>query len=71
MPAVDSSAIRAIDYDTAARRLEILFVTGRLYAYADVPPHIYADMLASPSKGEYFNAHIRDRYAFARVGGRD
>ena len=68
MPAVESSAILAIDYDAEAARLEVRFASGILYTYADVPAAAFAALLAAPSKGEHFNAHVRGRYAFARVG---
>lgn len=61
-----SSVIRRFDYDAADRRLEILFQTGRRYAYHDVPGEIAEGFRAAFSKGEYFNAHIRDRYRFTR-----
>lgn len=61
-----SSVIRRFAYDDAARRLDILFVTGRRYAYHDVPPEEAAAFRGALSKGEYFNAHIRDRYRFTR-----
>ena len=67
MPKVDSSAILAIDHDPATRTLGIRFVSGLRYEYAGVPAAVYAAFLAAPSKGEYFNAAIRDRYPFARA----
>lgn len=69
MPAIDSSAIVAIDHDPAGGTLGIRFVSGIRYVYAGVPESIYAALLAAPSKGGYFNAAIRDRYAFARDDG--
>ena len=66
MPAVDSSAIVAIDHDPATGTLGIRFVSGIRYVYAGVPAEIYAAFLAAPSKGEFFNALVRDRYAFER-----
>ena len=61
-----SRVIRRFEYDDADRRLDILFVTGRRYAYHDVPPEEVTAFRAAFSKGEYFNAHIRDRYRFTR-----
>jgi lysyl-tRNA synthetase class 2 len=62
-----SSVIKSFDYDPAARRLDVLFVSGRRYSYFDVPPDVAARMRASFSKGEFFNAHIRGRFGFERA----
>lgn len=65
-----SSVIRAFDYAPADRRLDILFVSGRLYSYHDVPEDVAGAMRAAFSKGEFFNRHIRDRYRFTRTRGK-
>ena len=54
-------------YDAATSRLTITFVTGRIYIYEDVPPDIVADFDGASSKGQFFNAHIRDRYRCREV----
>jgi hypothetical protein len=59
-----SSVIRFFRYDAPKRELLIGFQTGRKYVYHDVPEQIYLDMKAAFSKGEFFNAHIRDRFSF-------
>lgn len=61
-----SSVIRTFTYDPASRRLEVEFVSGRRYAYHDVPAETYEAMRASFAKGEFFNRHIRDSYQFTR-----
>ena len=61
-----SSVIRDYHYDPAARRLDIQFVSGRLYSYCDVPDEVVRAMRRAYSKGEYFNAHIREHYRFTR-----
>jgi lysyl-tRNA synthetase class 2 len=61
-----SSVIRAFDYDPRQRRLDVRFVSGRRYSYLDVPAETYARMKAAASKGEFFNAEIRDRFRFVR-----
>jgi hypothetical protein len=61
-----SSVIRAYRYYPAERRLDILFLTGRLYSYHEVPQEVYDAMRDTFSKGEFFNAHIRDRYRYTR-----
>lgn len=67
MPEVDSTAIRAIDYDARARTLFIRFIDDDLYAYFDVPEAIYAAFLAADSKGGFFADWIRTRCAFHKV----
>jgi hypothetical protein len=63
---VPSSVIRAFFYDAARRRLKVVFTTGRRYSYRDVPPEVFEALQVAVSKGEFFNAHIRDHFAFTR-----
>jgi hypothetical protein len=65
MPAVSSSAIRETEYDELAHRLEITFVSGKSYIYEGVPRSVYERLLQPPSKGTFFNDHIKDKYSFA------
>ena len=64
---IQSSVIRAADYAADTRELRITFVSGRQYAYANVPQSIYEAFLASSSKGEFFNIAIRGRYHFHEI----
>jgi lysyl-tRNA synthetase class 2 len=61
-----STVIRSFSYDSAAQRLLVVFTTGRRYSYHGVPHALYDEMRAAFSKGEFFNARIRDRFAFTR-----
>lgn len=65
--AVDSSVIRDAFYAADMRELRITFVSGRQYAYANVPQSIYEAFLASSSKGAFFNIAIRGRYHFHEI----
>ena len=47
--------------------MEIEFVSGRIYRYLDVEQETHDDFLEAPSKGTFFNAHIKDEYSFVRV----
>ena len=62
-----SSVIRHWDYDAAAHRLDILFVSGKRYAYHDVPARVAEGMREALSKGRYFNRRIRDHFAFTEL----
>ena len=61
-----SSVIRAWNYDEARHRLDIEFVSGRRYAYHDVPERVAQGMRDARSKGSYFNRCVRDRFRFTR-----
>jgi hypothetical protein len=61
-----STVIRRWDYDEAAQRLDIEFVSGKRYAYHEVPPELIAEMRAAYSKGSFFNRQIRDHFRFTR-----
>jgi len=62
-----SSVIRRFEYQEAARRLDIEFVTGRRYSYHDVPAQLVRDMRAARSRGQFFNRYIRDHFRFTRT----
>ena len=62
-----STVIKRFDYRPETRELEVLFVTGRRYVYADVPPEEVEAFRSAFSKGRHFNAHIRDRYRFREL----
>jgi hypothetical protein len=57
-----SRVIRDFSYNVATRQLVVTFVTGRVYAYADVPSDVVSAFRASGSKGRFFNQEIRDNY---------
>lgn len=61
-----SSVIRSFDYDPVEHRLDIRFVSGRLYSYLDVPERVAAAMRRARSKGGFFNRRIRDHYRFLK-----
>jgi hypothetical protein len=62
-----STVIRSFDYDPNKRELSVVFQSGRGYTYEDVPPEIARALAAAPSKGEYFNDHIREHFTFKRA----
>ena len=65
-----SRVIRDFTYNVATRQLVITFVTGRVYAYADVPPEVHSAFRASGSKGRFFNQEIRDNYDCREITAR-
>jgi KTSC domain-containing protein len=64
MPRVESSVMFRIHYEEALRQLDVIFRSGRIYTYFDVPKPLYEQFVKAESHGEFFNAHIRDAYRF-------
>jgi hypothetical protein len=62
-----STASRHFCYDSTRRELRVVFMTGRHYAYADVPLDVFEAFKTAPSRGAFFNHEIRDRYAYREV----
>lgn len=67
LPPVNSSMMTQFDYDADDRELDITFIGGKTYRYLDVPADVYDGLLDADSKGEFFNAHVKDRFAYREV----
>lgn len=67
---VRSQAIHAIGYDRDQMVLEVVFSSGGIYRYVHVPPQVYWQFINSPSKGQYFQRHIKGSYASQRLSRR-
>ena len=66
-----STVIRDFSYNVASRRLVVTFVTGSIYAYAEVPPDVVNAFRNSGSRGRFFNQEIRDSYACREITSKD
>jgi hypothetical protein len=62
-----STVIRRFAYDPQAKALDVTFVTGRRYRYFAVPAQVAGAFGEAESKGGFFNAEIRDHYAFEEL----
>ena len=65
---VDSSELRSVGYEMDAAVLEAEFHSGEVYDYFDVPAQLVVELLEAKSIGRYFNAHIRSKFKFKKVG---
>lgn len=65
--AVSSSTIMSVGFDPATEVLEIEFHKSGLYQYFNVPLGIYEALMAAPSQGVFFNANIKDQFAYERT----
>lgn len=64
--AIDSSVLAAAAYATDGT-LELHFRSRAVYRYFAVPPAVFQDLIAAPSKGSYFNQNIRNRFRHQRL----
>lgn len=64
--AVASTTLAAVDYDPSAQMLWLEFRSRAVYRYCDVPLAVYQSLMTAPSKGVYFNRHIRGRFEHHR-----
>jgi hypothetical protein len=66
MIAVQSSDLCAVDYDWSGT-LTIEFHSGGVYEFYRVPPSEYDGLMNARSHGEYFHAHIKNRYDYRPI----
>ena len=62
-----SSVVSTISYDTATATLRIIFVSGMIYDYKNVPEDVYQAMKTSGAKEIYLNQHIKGKYQFEKI----
>jgi hypothetical protein len=67
MTPLASSDLRGADYDPSIATLTIWFHDGSVYEYYTVPHSEYVGLLNASSHGQYFHAHIKDRYQYRRT----
>lgn len=64
---VVSSSLLSVGYDEDEAVLEAEFAGGAIYRYLGVSEEIYTRLMAAPSIGRFFNAHIRDAFPDEKV----
>jgi len=64
---VDSSSLQSVGYNEEYQTLEVEFRNGAVYQYYNCPKLMYDELMNSPSKGQFFNSQIRDRFPYSRV----
>ena len=54
--------VYAIGYDLKSKTLEVVFRSGKAWAYKEVPKKVYQEFLKSESIGSYMRENIIDCY---------
>ncbi len=62
---VPSSDIASIGYEGGT--LYVLFHSGGLYSYSNVPESVYTGLMSANSHGKYFHANIKNSYSFSKL----
>ena len=62
-----STVVKAMQYDAQTHTLRIMYVSGIVYDYKDVPADVYEAMKISGSKGIFLNTQIKGKYEFEKV----
>lgn len=60
---VDSSNIACLGHDAVTNTLSVVFKSKAAYFYPGVPVDIFDRFIASDSKGRFFSASVKDKYA--------
>jgi hypothetical protein len=64
----ESSVISDVEYWPKVKELFVQFrKTNKIYAYQNVPPIVYSDLLHADSRGKHFNQHIKTKFEFIDV----
>ncbi len=62
-----SSVVAAMKYFADAAKLRIIFVSGKVYDYLNVPENVYREMKTAGSKGTYLNTRIKGKYQYMEI----
>ena len=62
-----SSVVSGMRYDPVSATLRVIFVSGMIYDYKNVPATIYEAMKTAGSKGKYLNKYIKGCYPFKKI----
>jgi KTSC domain len=63
----ESGTISRLGYDDASRILTVEYKHGGIYNYFEVPQHVFDQMIASGSKGQFLTQQIKGVYRYARA----
>ena len=62
-----SSVVAAMKYYPDKAILRVIFVSGMVYDYKNVPENVYKAMRSASSKGEFLNKEIKGKYDFEKI----
>ena len=66
---VESTNLTDIAHDATTNTLSVVFKGRTAYFYPGVPVEVFDRFVAAESKGRFFNAEVKDKYAFFTLEG--
>lgn len=63
---IESSNLKAADYNTINKHLMVTFNNGQKYLYYDIPWEIFTKFRMAESQGRYFSSEIK-KYKFTKI----
>ena len=67
MKSLNSRDIALVGFDGETGILEVVFRTGGVYRYREVPETVYHGLMGAPSHGTFFQQKIKNRYSYIKV----
>ena len=62
-----SSVVAHIEYESHTSTLRVIYVSGMIYEYKDVPAEVFTQMKNAFAKGVFLNRYIKGKYPFAKI----
>jgi len=62
-----SSVVASFNYDPGTSTLRVIYTSGAVYDYEQVPEEIYTAMKAAFSKGTFLNTQVKGHYGFKKI----
>ena len=62
-----SSNVDSIRYIVEDAQLQVQFLSGAVYTYDGVPPHVFLEFWSSESPGRFVWNRLRDQYPYERI----
>jgi len=62
-----STVIKSFQYDPKSQTLRIIFLSGNVYEYHNVPEKVFLKMEAYKSKGTFLNRFVKGNYEYSKI----
>lgn len=64
---IQSTNLKSATYDTEIKKLTMVFNSGNIYEYDNVPWELFTKFRMSESQGKFFNSNIARAFTYKKV----